>query len=189
MPAILILSFLIGTRPVERTLDPALRSEIEARIAIVRGWAADPVVVEAVRAANENPRPMSEIQAIDETWQETFGVDDFMHTIIDHPAAMRLKELRKSNPELQEAFATDCLGALVAATNKTSDFYQGDEEKFTEAFVNGEGGVHMGTLARDESIQAYAVPIGVPIMDEDRVIGVLVVTVNVEKLQKMMESK
>lgn len=169
--------------------DPELQAEVEVRVPIVERWAADPIIVRAVREANETARSMSEIEVIDDRWQETVGVDDFMRTVIDHPAAERLRELRSENPELQEAFLTDRLGANVASTNKTSDFYQGDEAKFREAYNAGAGALHLGEIERDESIQSYSVHIGVPVMDEGSAIGVLVVTVNVEKLKLMMDSR
>lgn len=169
--------------------DPELRAEVEARIPVVEGWASDPAIVGAVREANEALRSRAEIQLIDERWQATSGIDDFMRTVIDHPAAEHLRELRASSPELQEAFVIDRLGANVASTNKTSDFYQGDEAKFSEAFSDGAGAVHIGKLARDESIGSFSIQIGVPVMDAGHAIGVLVVTVNAEKLKSIMDSK
>ncbi|GMR22774.1 MAG: hypothetical protein BMS9Abin37_1147 [Acidobacteriota bacterium] len=188
MHRMLILAVL-SSAPALQKADPALEAEVEARITIVERWASDPIVVRAVREANEKLRSMSEIELIDTRWQETRGVDDFIRSIIDHPAAKRLRELRASNPELQEAFLTDRLGANVAATNKTSDFYQGDEAKFADAYHNGAGSVHLGKIALVESFQAFSVQIGVPVMDEGRAIGILVVTVNAEKLKLMMDSK
>ena len=182
MPTILAASLLASLAAPK--IDPDLRAEVEARIPIVQAWAADPIVVESVREANRHLRSERDIARIDEAWVATRGVDDFMRAIIDHPAAQRLRELRGAHPELQEVFVTDRLGANVASTNKTSDFYQGDEDKFREAFAGGEGSVHIGDLTRDESIQSYAIPIGVPVLDEGVAIGVLVVTVNVEKVKR-----
>lgn len=36
-----------------------------------------------------------------------------------------------------EAFVTDAKGANVAAYPATSDYWQGDEDKFTKAFASG----------------------------------------------------
>ena len=191
MHAMLVLAVVFSGSALHgsQKLDPELRAEIEARVAVVERWASDPAIVSAVEHANTSPRTESEIELIDTRWQETSGVDEFMRSIIDNPAAERLRELRSSSPELQEAFATDRLGANVASTNKTSDFYQGDEAKFRDAFNDGAGAVYIGDIERDESIQSYSVQIGVPVMDQGQAIGVLVVTVNAEKLKAMMDSK
>lgn len=181
MNAIFALSF---AAVAASKLDPELLAQVEARIPIVREWASDPVVLEAVKEANRSPRKLTEIERIDIEWQGATGVSPFMRTLIDHPAAVRLRELRAEHRELQEAFITDRLGANVAMTNKTSDFYQGDEEKFREAFAEGKGGAYIGKLVLDESIQSYSIPVGVPVMDQGSAIGVLIVTVNVEKLKR-----
>jgi hypothetical protein len=185
-----LAALVLGPTASERQkADDELQAEVEARTAIVEQWASDPLVVQAVRDANATLRTMGEIELIDTRWQATTGVDEFIGNVIGHPAAERLRELRVSNPELQEAFVTDRLGANVASTNKTSDFYQGDEAKFQEAYNDGVGAVHIGTISRDESIQSFSIPIGVPVMDDGRAIGVLVVTVNAEKLKLSMSSK
>jgi hypothetical protein len=165
-------------------LDPAVQAQVEARIAVVQQWASDPIVVQAVRDANASPRAMDEIAAIDREWEAATGVTPFMRTLIEHPAARRLKELRSSSPEIQEAFLTDALGANVAITNKTSDFYQGDEAQYLDAFNQGKGGVHVGELSLDESIHSYSIHVGVPVLDEGKPIGVLLAAVNVEKLKR-----
>jgi hypothetical protein len=165
-------------------MDPALSAQVEARVSILREWATDPILVQAVREANSMSRSMGEIQTIDREWVESTGVTPFMRSLIDHPAARRLKELRSSSPEIQEAFLTDAAGANVAITNKTSDFYQGDEPQYLEAFNDGKGGVHIGELSLDESIQQYSIHVGLPVLDEGKPIGVLLAAVNVEKLKR-----
>ena len=77
----------------------------------------------------------------------------------------------------------DAVGANVAITNKTSDFYQGDEVQYLEAFNQGKGGVHIGQLSLDESIHSYSIHVGVPVLDQGKPVGVLLAAVNVEKLK------
>src|SRR3990172_10361421 len=103
---------------------------------------------------------MDEIETLNREWEAATGVTAFMRALIDHPAAQRLKEVRRSSPEIQEAFLTDALGANVAITNKTSDFFQGDEVQYLEAFNPGKGGVHVGELALDTSIHSHSIHVG-----------------------------
>jgi hypothetical protein len=177
----LVVSLLLFLGP---KLDPGLKAEVEARVPLVRSWAADPVLVEAVRDANAKPYTLEEIAKLDARWQATEGVDDFMRAMMETPAARRMRDLRGARTEMKEAFLTDRLGANVACTNKTSDFYQGDEDKFQVSFAEGKGDVFIGALSRDESTQSYSVQIGAPVMDGSEAIGVLVVTVSVEKLKR-----
>ena len=180
-----VLLAIASLFPAGPKLHPALSAQVEARVSVVQQWAADPIVVQAVREANANPRSMDEIETLNREWEAASGVTQFMRTLIDHPAARRLRELRSSSPEIQEAFLTDALGANVAITNKTSDFYQGDEEQYLEAFNQGKGGVHIGELSLDESIHSYSIHVGVPVLDRGRPIGVLLAAVNVEKLKRL----
>jgi hypothetical protein len=176
-----ILLFALAAGP---KLDPETRAAVEGRLEVLRTWASDPIVVQAVRNANAHPRTKEEIEALDRAWEESTGVTPFMRTLIDHPASERLKELRTASPEIQEAFLTDAVGANVAITNKTSDFFQGDEEQYLDAFNRGKGGTHVGELSLDESIHSYSVHIGVPVLDGGKPIGVLLAAVNVEKLRR-----
>jgi hypothetical protein len=77
------------------------------------------------------------------------------------------------------------LGANAAMTNKTSDYWQGDEAKFTKAISGGRNSYHVDPVSFDESIQAYAVQIALPVFDQGAAIGVLVATLNLEKLERM----
>jgi len=45
----------------------------------------------------------------------------------DLPPGISLRAFRELYPYHIEVFVTDAKGALVAATNRTSDYYQGDE--------------------------------------------------------------
>ena len=106
-----------------------------------------------------------------------------MRSLMTSPCAERLRTLRANLPEIAEAFVTDGLGANVAMTNKTSDFWQGDEAKFTRAMSGNRRSYHIDPVRFDESIQAYAVQIALPIFGGQAPIGVLVVTLNLEKLE------
>ena len=82
-----------------------------------------------------------------------------------------------------EAFLTDAQGANVAAYPATSDYWQGDEEKFTASFNGGQGKVFIGPIEMDESTQTNAVQISVPMEYNDETIGVLVIGVKVSVLE------
>lgn len=78
----------------------------------------------------------------------------------------------------------DNQGAIVAMTNKTSDYWQGDEAKFQKSFNGGEGAINIGKEKFDDSAQAYLVQVSIPILDGDKAVGALTIGVNLGKLQK-----
>lgn len=179
-----LLAFLLASSAGNGQPVSPIQAAVEKRISALLQWAADPIVRTSISRANARPRPMSVIKEIDELWQTTVGIDDFMRSLLTNECAERLKTLRSSLPEISEIFVTDASGANVAMTNKTSDFWQGDEPKFLNGLTPGKRGYHVDLVGFDESIQAYAVQIAVPIQDKGTAIGVMVLTLNLEMLNE-----
>jgi hypothetical protein len=111
----------------------------------------------------------------------TAGVADFMKALIDSPAGKHLAAWKASRAYVSEIFVMDKLGANVAMTDKTSDYWQGDEKKFTECF-KGKGEVFIGPMNFDDSTQTYSVQVSVPVLDGETLIGAICIGVDVEKL-------
>lgn len=147
-------------------------------------WGNNPVLVAAVKEQNAKGMSLDSIKDMDKAWMDTTGINDTMRDMMNNPAAKELAKLESSAPYLTELFLMDNQGANVAMTNKTSDFWQGDEAKFTDSFANGSGAVHIGKVKFDKSAQAYLVQISVPVMDGGQAIGALTVGVNLDELEK-----
>jgi|YelNatPaOPRAMG01_1025707.scaffolds.fasta_scaffold200046_1 C4-dicarboxylate-specific signal transduction histidine kinase len=143
-------------------------------------WGENPVIVKAVKDQNARGMTLEEIQALDERWVKTPGVADFMKPYLENECAQELQKLQSSAPYFAEIFVTDNQGGLVAATGKTSDYWQGDEAKFTECFKGEEGVLYISDVEFDESTQTYSVQISVPVREEGKVIGVIVVGIDVD---------
>ncbi|HEY0969002.1 MAG TPA: hypothetical protein VGD88_16545 [Opitutaceae bacterium] len=141
----------------------------------------DPALVEAVRAQNALNRSLADIQAADKAWMATPGINEIMRPLIDSPVAATLRAARATLPALSEAFVMDKLGANVAMTDKTSDFWQGDEAKFTECIKDG-AAIWIGKVEFDESSQSYSVQISLPVVDGGIVIGAVCFGLDVEQL-------
>jgi hypothetical protein len=105
-----------------------------------------------------------------------------MKALIDSECGAFLKKVQGGAPYYSEIFVTDKLGANVAMTGKTSDYWQGDEPKFIESFKGGSGVVFVSDVAFDKSTQTYVVHVSVPVKDGATTIGVLVAGVSVEKV-------
>lgn len=149
----------------------------------LQAWGSDPVLVEAVKERNQAASSLDDVKARDAEWLAYTGVSDFMESLMSNPAARELKSLESSRPYFTELFLMDRLGANVAMTNKTSDYWQGDEAKFTESFKGGAGAVHIGKVKFDESAQAYLVQVSVPVMDAGSAIGAITVGINLDELE------
>jgi hypothetical protein len=147
-------------------------------------WGQDPVLVAAVNQQNAQGKSLDEIKKTDAEWMATTGVNEFMSGLMSNEAATELKKLEGSAPYYTELFLMDNQGANVAMSNKTSDYWQGDEPKFTESFKGGQGAVHVGGVKFDDSAQAYLVQISVPVLDGGQAIGALTVGLNLDELEQ-----
>ena len=72
-----------------------------------------------------------------------------------------------------EAFVCGNQGAVVGEYPRTSDYWQGDERKFTNCFQGGVGRLYVGDLKFDESTQSNAIQISVPVMDGEEFVAKL----------------
>jgi hypothetical protein len=66
----------------------------------------------------------------------------------------------------------------------TSDYWQGDEDKYSMTYPKGPGAVHFSDVEFDESSQTYQAQISIPLVDTatNEVVGALTVGVNAEAL-------
>lgn len=146
-------------------------------------WATNPVLVSAIKEQNARNISLADIKKLDESWRSTSGLGAFMIPYLDNPAAEELARLEEDAGYVQESFAMDNQGGLVAATTKTSDYWQGDEAKFIESFKDGKGAVHVGEIEFDNSAQAYLVQVSIPVMDGGKAIGAITIGIDVDKVR------
>ncbi len=143
----------------------------------------DPAIVAAVKAENAKGKTLAQIQELDKKWMATAGIADYMKALMDSECGRHLKKTQSSQAYFAEIFVMDNQGANVAMSDKTSDYWQGDEAKFTESFKGGAGAVHIGDVKFDDSAQAYLVQVSVPVKDGDKVIGAMTIGIDVDKLK------
>jgi hypothetical protein len=105
-----------------------------------------------------------------------------MKELMQNQCAQRLKQLSPELPAAVEAFVMDAQGANVCMTLRTSDYWQGDEPKWADAFNDGKGADYVGKRQYDESSKSTLVHISVPVMDNGKAIGVLTCGINLTKL-------
>ena len=150
----------------------------------IKALTSNSVIVDAVKAQNAKNISLDEIKKKDVAWQGTTGVDDFMTGLLNSAAAKEMLKFEKTKSYYTELFLMDNQGANVAMTNKTSDYWQGDEAKWQKSFDGGKGATHIGDVKFDDSAQAYLVQVSLPVMDGDKAIGAITVGINLDELEK-----
>jgi len=158
----------------------ASESQNKAKAAVprIKKIAADPVLIAAIKQQNAKKMSLTEIQKIDKAW--TDGDTKVSNEVSARPCSVKLQELLKKQPDLVEAFAMDDQGANVCMSDRTSDYWQGDEAKWQKSFNGGKGGVNFDERKFDSSAKAVVVQVSVPVLDQGKVIGALTVGVKAD---------
>lgn len=138
----------------------------------IAGWATDPAMVEAIRAQNKVTADYDEqkILALDAEWrsQVTAGKGRLIDPVLTSPTAEFLrKKVAGTSNKVSEVLITDAKGLNVAGTSMTSDYWQGDEDKYTKTFLVGSGATTGGEVDFDESWQSYQAEYAFTISDPD----------------------
>ena len=177
LPLFLLLSITFSSFAEE------VPQSIKDMSASFMAYGQNPKLIEAVKAQNKQNLALAEIKSRDKKWIDTDGIDSFMTSLLENDAAKALFKIEGSQPYYLELFLMDNQGANVAMTNKTGDYWQGDEDKFQKSYNSGKGDLHVGEVEFDESAQAYLVQVSVPVMDGPTAIGALTIGVNLDELE------
>lgn len=155
----------------------------------VTSWVTDPVIIDALRAANAQTSDYdaARINEMDQAWRAEVGQSSTptITPILDNAAAAFLRnQVEASAGVISEIFIMDAVGLNAAASSVTSDMWQGDEDKFIATFNVGPDAVHIGDVEFDESTQAYLGQISMTITDPETgdQLGAVTIGVNAEAL-------
>ncbi len=141
-------------------------------------------VVAAVKEQNSLGRSLDEIEQIDNQWRSAGGVTRFMLDLMSNDLALLLHNYEHTYGFIVETFVMDNKGGNVAQTERTSDYWQGDEAKFSESFNNGRGSIHYGDIEYDGSVDEIIVQVSVPVMDQNRAIGAITFGVSLDRWER-----
>lgn len=150
----------------------------------ISAWLNDASVISAIKAQNEKHAALSQedVDALDKKWR----ADDA--TVIDPTLNNDLSTYLQGVVEggeglYSEIFVMDNKGLNVGQSAKTSDYWQGDEAKFTETFGKGDGAVHVSEVEFDESSQTYQVQLSFTISENGAPIGAATIGVDAEAVE------
>jgi len=151
-------------------------------------WVNDQKVINAVKAQNQANAALTQAQvdALDKQWRG--GVDAggnaLTKKVLDNELSAYLKKIQADSKGLYtEIIVMDNKGLNAGQSSMTSDYWQGDEPKFSKSFGAGKGAVFVDEVEQDESTQAFQSQISATISDEaGNPIGAVTIGVNVDGL-------
>ncbi|MEH6633410.1 MAG: PDC sensor domain-containing protein [Halopseudomonas aestusnigri] len=124
-----------------------------------------------------------QIIALDQIWrQETEAIDQpLIRHMLGSPLSKELQTIRNnSNGLITEIIVIDNKGLNVAISDVTSDYWQGDEDKWQKTLPKGPDAVFVSDAGIDESTQQFQLQISVTVVDTERKIGVGSLTVGID---------
>ncbi|HEY4201895.1 MAG TPA: hypothetical protein VGM83_15190 [Devosiaceae bacterium] len=150
--------------------------------------AENPLVVDAIKAQNAvtSGYDQTKIDALDAQWVAEVDAKNkpLIEATLGNAAAKFLAAAQDESAGLfTEIFVTDAKGLDVAQSTITSDYWQGDEAKFTESFGKGPGAVFLGDIEQDESTQAFQSQVSIAIIDPATGAAIGSITVGVDLSQ------
>lgn len=176
-----------------RTIAQSTASEVSQfindRVLSVGTMAANPVVTEAAAESNRSYENSNEqaiaarLQKMESEWDKPAG-EGYVRQMLTSRASRLLNRYREIDRRFLRITLTDAHGGTIAATHKTLDYYQADEDFWQKIYANGRGAVNITDVLYDEVTKSYYLGLGVPVMEEgsNRVIGVLDALVEVSSL-------
>jgi hypothetical protein len=179
MPRVDALGALVLLFVSQDPLVARVRQTAYARMDLATVMARDPVIVGFVVAKNEQQEPAAEIQKRDARWKAG-GEGPLRKESTSGACAERLRTLVQADSFVLEAILMDAQGALVCATDETSDYWQGDEPKWQKPMKDGVP-AFVDEPAFDESTQAYGLQLSVPVSQTGRRVGALTLTLKVPR--------
>lgn len=166
--------------------EPAMRAYLENEI---MGWAASDIIVSAINQQNLRTQTYDQamIDSLDGKWRAEVGTGQtptITPVIANSTAEFLREQVEASGGRITEVFVMDGTGLNVAASDVTSDYWQGDEAKFTETHGRGPEAIHFSDVELDESTQRYQAQISLTITDPTtgQPIGAMTVGIDAESL-------
>jgi hypothetical protein len=163
----------------EPTAAGRVKETAYARVARAQAIARDPVIHAAVVASNAVAETPDQIRRRDAVWIAN-PRDPLRQAIVKAPCSDKVRELVKEDALIVEAFVMNDRGTLVCSVSETSDYWQGDERKWQQTFVEGKD-AFVEEPAFDVSTGKYGIQLSVPVTDGAKRIGAVTLTLKLNR--------
>ena len=169
---------LLLLAPIADAGSPAeLRARVQLAVHDYRWISTDPKVVAAVREYNAN-KPAEAQAMTDEKWKSLPLLDSFVRGLSKNPLAEYLKT--RKTPVTSELFVNGADGTKVAILNKPTLWSHKGQQKHEAPMA---GKIWIGPPEIDESTGTQEVQAGLPVLDNGKPIGSVVIGLQVSRFR------
>ena len=161
---------------------------------MLKEWTKHPFILEAIREQNAASSSLTfeDIVALDKQWRGAPSKEDnaLLQESLNNKAAGYLQGLQAASVlAITEVFVMDNRGLNVAQSGATSDYWQGDEDKWLRTYyhnpaVDDEPPYFIDDIEHDSSTGAIQVQVSLPIRDPENgeTIGAITYGINLGDL-------
>ena len=172
----LTLFVLIAFVAVGQALDDATKAKVDAKIAQYTPWSTDAKVVAAVKAFNASPPAYAKDMTQDK-WKSLTLLSPEVKEIASCDLSKYLKD--KKDASVSEAFVSGADGTKAAFIAKTSGWSHKGKPKHDDPMS---GKAWIGEVEIDASSGQQQIQIGIPVIDQGKAIGSIVIGFNITKM-------
>lgn len=154
-----------------------------------------PVTILSVNASNKRHEGVqqAEIDALDNAWKAEAKSDDqpLIAEILSSPLSSYLLYMQARSAGLfTEVFVMDKFGLNVGQSSVTSDYWQGDEDKFQKTYDIGPDAVFIDEPEFNEDTKTWRTQVNFTIVDPDTKasIGAVTAEINLTELQRRRDA-
>ena len=180
-------AIMIAVQSNSDEMQDALSAFAQSELA---GWMTDDVIVSAIKAQNAKHSGLSQadIDALDQQWRGEIGGTEtpLINDVLGRAGSEFLRGKKDETAGvITEVFVMDNHGLNVIQSDLTSDYWQGDEDKFQATYGQGVGSIHVGDVELDESSGQYQSQVSMVVTDpaSGEAIGAVTFGINVDLLQ------
>jgi hypothetical protein len=155
----------------------------------IRIWSASPVVLLTLEASNERYAGLDQagIDALDKQWRAEREAEDqpLITAVLSSPLSSYLTKIQARSIGLYtEIFVMDSKGLNAGQSAITSDFWQGDEDKWQKTFQVGPDAIFIDEIEINQKTGTENAQVNLSIAQDGKVVGAITVEINLTELRR-----
>jgi len=186
LPALAAALLLSTAADADYAHAPILRDLVASKL---RQIAQDPSIVSAIAAQNLETASLTQadIDKLDKEWRAETKVTDkpLIAKIEGRSVSTYLANaVQQAHGLITEIIVMDDKGLNVGVSSTTSDYWQGDEDKWAKTFAVGPDAIFVDDIERDESTQMLQAQVSFTIVDPatHAAIGAITFGINMDQV-------
>jgi hypothetical protein len=159
---------------------PEIKTKLDAKIEQLKTLSTDAEIVKAVKAYNASTPSAEALAMTNDKWHTLSILDPFVRSVAKTPLSEYLKTKKKTDETIAKIFVSGAEGTKAGFDAKTEHWSHKGIPKH-EVPMTGENWI--GTVKVDDSTGQQLIQVGLPVLDDGKPIGSVVVGLRVDKLR------